>query len=47
MEMELNLTTLAKFKVFEVKNTKAIKGGDGEGEPDPNGVIGSSDFIEI
>lgn len=42
--MELNLTTLAKFKAFEVKNTKAIKGGDGEEDPDPNGLIGSSEI---
>lgn len=39
------MNDLSKFQIFEVKNLKAIKGGDGE-EPDPNGVIGSDDIAD-
>lgn len=48
MKKELNPTpvVLAKFKAFEVKNTKVIKGGDGEEDPD-DGIIGSTDIIDI
>lgn len=46
MEMELNPTVFAKFKAFEVKNTNAIKGGDGEGDGDDDG-IGTSDLGDI
>ena len=38
-------TVLAKFKAFEIKNTKAIKGGDGD-EDNGEGIIGSTDIVD-